>query len=195
MFRGHARDFGFDIAGAGSCTVAEGLGDAGVSEADVPIEFDENVLRRDIAMDEVEGRARIGMKELVGGVKGVADFGAQVQGEAWLRGRLVAGRGPSEQPSKRFAEHQLHRDVGLLLLAVSANANQVGVFDQRSKPHQRGCAPAERRMGRGTQATRVTTQICWRTTAARPAASCRVNACWIRRRAPATSLDHRMSSR
>src|SRR6185312_9501811 len=60
------RRLALDHARARGFAVVVGLGDAEVDDLDVTVEADEDVLRADVAMDDVERRARHLVLEAVG---------------------------------------------------------------------------------------------------------------------------------
>src|SRR5712692_3543516 len=113
-------------------TDARGLGDAKVDHLHRAVAREENVLRADVAMNQVQRRAGLRIAELVGVSKALTrhgnDFHAQGDGE---HGPLL-DRPPQEKAQVRAID-VLHRDViGTPELTKVINLDDVGVIELRS---------------------------------------------------------------
>jgi hypothetical protein len=83
LFGGEVAEFAAELAGAGAGSpLSSGLGDAEVGDFDLAFAVDEDVLRRDVAVDGAEGDAH-----------GVGGFVEGVEASAGVRGDLCCDEG------------------------------------------------------------------------------------------------------
>jgi hypothetical protein len=130
----HVGELALEDARRGVDHLVGGLGDAEVDQLHVPVAREQHVVRRDVAVDDLERPAR-GVLRGVRVVEAAGDLHPDAQRE--LEGNLVAGSHRALHQVAQIAPlDPLHRDEpGALGLAELEDAHDVGVEQPRGDPH------------------------------------------------------------
>ena len=127
LLRRHVGDLALEHAGARLRRRAQGLGDAEVDDLHLPGVRHEDVVRRGVAVDDLEGLA-VEVLELVG----VVEAGERVDEDAerHAQGEPARGADPAEDAVEGLPLQELHADVEALAVAADlVGLHHVGVVE------------------------------------------------------------------
>ena len=129
----HVFDLPLEAAGAGVRDAAERARDAEVDQLHRPLEREQHVLRRDVAVHDAQ-RAPVAVGERVR----VAEAARRLRDDVGRQrgaGRALLARGLAQHRRERLALHQLHgQEVLLAVVADLDDADDVRVIEQRRQP-------------------------------------------------------------
>jgi hypothetical protein len=135
LLRRHVGDLAFDLSLVRRLEAHRGFGDAEVQKAGDAVGADHHVLRRHVAMDDVEGLSTL-VFGLVGGVQSVENPAHDARGDRRggdFGGLRFAERAPDAR--ERFALDEVHHQEELAPLAHDVERlDDVGMVDSGSEP-------------------------------------------------------------
>jgi hypothetical protein len=132
LLRRHVRDLPLEDANLGRLRGERRLGDAEVDELDLPVVRHEHVVRRDVAMDDLE-RSPVVVAELVGVIQPTKGVGDDSRTDHRIE-RPLGLQQVANNLVQRLPLQVLHRDEILsVLLADLERVNDVRVIEARGE--------------------------------------------------------------